>query len=78
MDLDVEVSQVVFVRNGTDARYTERPKSVNGYGSIERVLRQYLRLGHQPFRLLDDPLGERHIDTKSQLNSAGIEDRKTV
>lgn len=67
MDLDIEISQVVFVRDSTDTRDTKQRYEVRGCDSC-RVSRHKdgggrcdLRLSHQPLRLFDNALRESHL-----------------
>lgn len=63
MDLDVEVAQVLLVGDGADSGNTaERCLSEEYLGW--RLLKDDLRLGHEPLRLLYDALWQSHLDGK--------------
>lgn len=62
VDLDIEISEVIFVGNGADTRNTANARL--GYqdpANTQHGLGIYiLRLGHQTFRLFNDTLRQRH------------------
>ena len=55
MYLDIEVSQVIFVRNGTNPWDAAQARSVHDAMTLKVVRIVLLRLGHQTFGLFHDP-----------------------
>ena len=73
MYLDIEVSQVIFVRNGTNPRDPTQARSAHD-GMTLRVVRAFLlRLGHQTFSLFHDPFWQSsHDDSLVEYRNAWV------
>lgn len=62
MDLDIEVTKVLLMGDGADARNTmRRSSSVESEADASSNGRN-VRLSHQPFGLLDDSFREGHFE----------------
>lgn len=62
MYLDIEVSQVIFVRNGTNPRDPTQARSAHDGMTLKVVRIVLLRLGHQTFSLFHDPFRQSSHD----------------